>query len=452
MTTYGLTVDGWVPKTLEILRAEYDARLKAKYGPTIAVDDESVEGQFTGMTAEQLAILWEVGTQIVAGGDPDMNTGYAQDAVASITGTFRRPASKSAVVLTLTGDDGTEILPLNQATSEGVGGPTMSTSETATLELADPWVASTVYAVGDFVSNDDAIYVCTDGGVSAGSGGPTSEDDEITDGGVEWRWVGAGLAYDQVASAATETGPKEAASGTIVVRVTSISGWLGVMNLLDVTPGADVMTHEQLRVLREREVATPGTGTIPAIQAALLEVGVGTDNPVTHATVFYNNTDLTVDGIPPHRIECLVQGGEDQDIFDALFDNIVGGIRTFGTVSGTHTDSEGTEHDFYFSRPEEVFVYIEVALLVDPDTYPDDGDDQVKLAIVAWGDAQLAGKNAVSFTIGSQALPRLGRDGALPLLSVVPGPTLSTTIQITNRQLAVYDTSRIEVTTTEGTP
>lgn len=48
------------------------------------------------------------------------------------------------------------------------------------------WSASTVYAVGNMVRNSSKQYICTVGGTSASSGGPTGTGTGITDGSVTW--------------------------------------------------------------------------------------------------------------------------------------------------------------------------------------------------------------------------------------------------------------------------
>jgi phage tail sheath gpL-like len=51
------------------------------------------------------------------------------------------------------------------------------------------WQASTVYAVGQRVTNSAKFYECTAAGTSAGSGGPTTTSSAITDGTVTWAYV-----------------------------------------------------------------------------------------------------------------------------------------------------------------------------------------------------------------------------------------------------------------------
>jgi hypothetical protein len=221
------------------------------------------------------------------------------------------------------------------------------------------------------------------------------------------------------------------------------------MNLLDAVEGEDVMSDAELRILREIELAEPGTGTQAAIRAALIEVA-----DVTAVTVFVNNTDDTnVDGMPPHSVEALVTGGADQDIWDALLANVAAGIQTTGEESGLATDSQGTDHEESFTRPQELLVYIDITLIKDPETYPLDGDDQVKLAIVEWGNNQSTGKDIVASGISAQAFGVGGvLDVTATLIDTSPSPSTSTTIPVGLRQIAVYDTSRIDITSSDGTP
>ena len=63
------------------------------------------------------------------------------------------------------------------------------------------WLGSTAYSVGDYVHNGNNVYVCTTGGTSAASGGPTGTTNGITDGGVVWNYVGpAEVKFTGVAS------------------------------------------------------------------------------------------------------------------------------------------------------------------------------------------------------------------------------------------------------------
>lgn len=78
------------------------------------------------------------------------------------------------------------------ATITWSGGTTFTLAD-ITIEIEtsiDAWQGSTAYEVGDVVTNGTPTkcYSCITAGTSAGSGGPTTEGDDITDGTVHWIW------------------------------------------------------------------------------------------------------------------------------------------------------------------------------------------------------------------------------------------------------------------------
>lgn len=460
---YGLTDKGFFAKPYEVTFNEITSRLRGRFGPTIAADPESIEGQTIAIVSEQLTLLWEAGDDIYSGFDPDKNVGQAQDAICAITGTFRLPASKSAVVLTFTGDTGTTFDPETKAEAPGVSTPIFSTLAGGTLAAADAWIASHAYVVGDVVTNDGdgdstpSIYVCTTSGLSASSIGPGGSSTSITDGTAHWRWVGDGDGFVSSLAYCTVTGPFAAPAFSLSVMATPVDGILGVLNLDDAAIGRDVESHEELRVRREQEVARPGTGTVDAIVAAISDVGKDGPSPVTSVAVFNNRTNSTdATGLPAHNVEALVEGGDDQEIFDTLLANVDAGMGTYGNVTGTAVDSEGTVTPMGFSRPEEKLAWITISLVKNPRTYPVDGDEQVKQAIFDSGFFRQSGIDIDPSWALAQAFKVLGviRVPTMPLVSVSPVvvPVSSTPIVIAPRQRAKYSTARIRVISTDGEP
>ena len=67
---------------------------------------------------------------------------------------------------------------------------TIDQSDNVVCVNAPAWQASTAYVAGDFVTNDtDKVYICTTGGTSAGSGGPTGTGSGISDNTVVWDYA-----------------------------------------------------------------------------------------------------------------------------------------------------------------------------------------------------------------------------------------------------------------------
>jgi uncharacterized phage protein gp47/JayE len=459
MAVYGLTTDGLIIKTLEVIRAELSQRIKDTFGKSMKSDsDRSKLGQMVGIVSEIAALLWELGEAVNSSQDPDKATGAALDALCTLTGTFRPPATKSAVYLTLTGAPGTVVPAANKVQTSSTG-VEFETVEAGTLVAVSAYVGAggTAYALDDRVTNAGNVYQCTFAGTTdaGGASDPTTTDSEIIDGTVIWMYLGAGTAVDDVLAKAIEAGPQIANSGDITVINTAVAGWTGVINIEDASVGRDVASDEELRQLREAELAGPGTSPIDAIRADLLKL-----DDVVSVTVFVNNTDSTnSDGMPPHSVEALVRPTEivptgfDQAVWDTLLSSVAAGIVTTGNTPGTALDSQGTSHTMAYSRPEEVPIYVIVTLIKDADEYPTDGDDLIKDAIVAWGDELSCGKDAVASAIAAQAFTI---DGVLDVSSVkiglAPAPTLSATIPITLRQLATYSTANISVVSSDGTP
>ncbi len=453
----GLTAAGLEISTIADVRDQTNAKWRKAFGSSMDVSDASPDGQTIGIVSETFALLWELLEVITSSMDRRKATGALLRSICALTGTTPIPAAFSTVIETLTGVPTTAV-PVGSLVATASTGQHFTTTadRDGTIAAVAAWTASTAYTLGERRTNGGNVYQCTVAGTGAATGGPSGKDVSIVDGAVRWRFLGPGTGAVDVIARATVTGPTVAAAGDLTNIITPSGGWLGAINLLDATLGRKPMTDPQLRALAEQEVAQPGTSPPDAIRAALLRVGQGTDNPVTAATVFVNANDVTdADGLPPHRLEALVHGGRDQDIWDALRVNVAGGTLTHGSVVGTSTDSSGRPQVMRFSRTTEVLIFVSVTLVKDPNTYPADGDDQVRLAIATWGNTREDGDDVVSAAVLARVFTVPGvRDAQLPLISASPQtvPTSTATIAITSRQRAVFDTGRITVTSTNGSP
>jgi hypothetical protein len=167
----------------------------------------------------------------------------------------------------------------------------------------------------------------------------------------------------------------------------------------------------------------------------------------------YENTGDVVngDGLPPKSIEAVVQGGTDSAIAAALWAAKPAGIETFGTTSQVVTDIQGNNQTVNFSRPEQVELYI--AAIVTPNTnpaegplYPADGNDQVAAALLAFGNEQEVGVDVFPVRFMAAILSVQGVNAVDLYIDSIPVPVNQAPITIGTRQLASFDSSRIEVT------
>lgn len=478
MITYGVTLQGFVPKPLEVIKDELDARFKGFIGasagtePDGSIPARSLAGQIIGVMTDGLAAQWDQQQAIVASFDPNAATAAAQDALCAQTGTVRDPAVKSQVTATCTGTPGTPLQPGRAATVQGTGARFVSDAA-AVIAAVAAWATATAYVAGDRRTANGRVYQCTIGGVSAGAGpGPAGTGTAIVDGTVTWRYLGEGTGAVDVLFLAADVGPFGALSGTLTEIATPVSGWQTVGNLLDADVGALLESDAALRIRREIELAADGLAAVDAIRAHVQRVGRGTANAVQAVRVFKNDSDVPdADGRPGHSVEVLVLGGLDADIALAIWEAVGGGIATFrdpGANGRTTvvTDSMGVPQTVYWSRPVAVPVYIVTTVLYDQSAgvFPANGSDQIKGALKTFGDTYEIGRDVrasalisavfdgpVSTVAGAEPCPGI-LDVSPLYLGTAPAPGTSNPITITSRQLATFDTSRITVTLVGGTP
>lgn len=445
---YGLTITGFVKPSLEVIRADLDARVRAKFGASVDLGDKSLLGHMNAIMAERLHELWEIAEATNSAYDPDKATGVYLDSLMTLTGSRRPEDAPSRVTLTFTGNAGV-VVAANTIAETASTGADFATIESATLVAVTSWVASTAYALDVRRTNASRVYVCTEAGTSAGSGGPTTTADDITDGTVHWRYIGDGTAAGDARAESVEDGPVTATSGDIRQMVTVIAGLAGVRNLLDADLGRLQADDAEARTFRDFDLTAQGNGTAAAMRAAVMRLA---DRGVISCTVFVNETDFTVDTLPPHSYEVLVRGGDNQEIFDAMVAQHPLGINSHGTVVGSAVDAEGETQVLRLTRPDEIEVYLELNLEIDPSAYPADGDAQVKAAIVAWGDALKPGANVRAAQVSAQIFKVAGVLDVELAQGTAPSPVTANPIVIASRELAVFDTSRINLTSFTGTP
>lgn len=444
----GVTTTGFLGETIDDVRSSLNSLWRSVFGPTVNVDPLARHGQMIGGFAGASAEVWKVGESIASFfSNP---SGILLDYLSQLTGTVRKGPTSSQVTLTLTGTPAS-VVALGKVANVNGSTVQFATLAAATIASVTAWATGITISAGDRRTAGGNVYQASIGGVTAGSGaGPTGTGSVIVDNTVTWFFLGAGTGAIDVAAAAVATGPFQGYSGTITIISTPASGWAGVYNVLDAVPGTLAEEDPGLRVRRAQEVAAQGTSPLDDLRAELLKV-VG----VTFAVVFENTSDFTVDGTLPHTVECLVEGGADADIAQTIFASKAAGVGTSGTSTLNVADSEGTAHAVNWSRVEDVDVWVAATLLESPaNTYPPNGDDQVKDAIVAYGledltpglsvySAQVSAAILAKDDDGVQIIP-----GILTVTNLLIGTTSTptdTTITLTVRQRGVFDTSRITV-------
>lgn len=332
----GLTSSGFTTQSLTEIRDEINASLLAIFPTLNTTELTEPEQQLVGVFAEREGLINELAQNIYSNMNIDNAQGDSLNLIGNLLGITRLQASPSTVTATVTG------------------------------------TAATVVPAGTLFSvvNEPEIIVATDSDVTIPGGG--SIDVECT---------------------ATDNGPQVINSGTLTIIDTPVAGLNSVTNATDGTPGRNIETDAEYRIRLNDRKSSTDSGTAAGIKEGILATNVeGATTIVEHVSVYENDqlaTDAT--GRPGKSIEAYVYqtGGAtslDSTVAQALFDAKGGGIETYGTVSETATDVNGNSRTVKFSRVDEIRVYTKVDITT-LSNYPIDGDDQIKAAVVAYGNA-----------------------------------------------------------------
>ena len=495
---FGVTPQGFVRKRLEDIKAEREQDLRDALGENINLLPEEVLGQLVGVGSEREALIWEDMEALYFSYYPDQSEGVSLDNQASITGSIRKSPTKSQITgQLLFGTVGTIILQgrvisvFENATARFVtlfdvtliagvdeiqditfsATPTSGSFKLAFGGLTTAFIdfddtASDIKTKLEALSSIPVGSITVTGSFAAGftvtfiNPGSTGlgkrdvqilvvSDNTLSDGGAVTVTVAEttkGVPQGAVNMQAETEGATNAPSNTLNVIETPVAGWTDTVNPLDVLVGTAVESDAEFKIRRRSEVAKAGAATPNAIFADVSAVV-----NVTAVVVFFNNLDIPdLDGRPPHSVDIVVQDGSDDDIAQAIFDTVGGGITFVGDITKLVTDSQGISQTIKFSRPTEVDIHVEVDLSVNS-LFPVDGIAQVEAAILAYGNAQTIGQDVIVF--GSDPALSCSFEQVPGITDIVirvgktAGPTLDANIIIALREVSKFDSSRITAVT-----
>lgn len=157
----------------------------------------------------------------------------------------------------------------------------------------------------------------------------------------------------QVTATCKTVGRITANPGDITTIITPTKGWLTVENLQSAIPGVEEETDSALRTKQTASVANPSRsvfdGTVGAIANA--------DGVVRHVA-YENDTSETVNGLPPHSITLVIEGGANEELANLIYLHKTPGCYTNGDVVVSITGEYGTVTPIRFFRPD----YVDIAV------------------------------------------------------------------------------------------
>ena len=384
---YGLSDTGFLRKRLPEILADKNTAVTDVFGPDINLTPQSPDGQINGVLSESDADLWELSEAAYNAFNPSAATGNALSALVQINGITRASATPSSVSLDLTGTN------------------------------------TTVVPLGSLVSTASGLQYATDADVT----------------------IAAGVAV--VGATAVVAGATVSLTGTVTTIVNPIVGWATVNNPSDATVGTDEESDSALRIRRAKSVAFASQSLFESLFSAVANL-----DGVIQTVVLENDSNATDgNGQEPHSVQVLVDGGDDTEIAEAIFNEKCVGISTVGSTTIGVLDSIGVSHDISFQRPTTVDIYIIVNLTTDA-SYPGNGDDLIIQALIDYsegllieGQRQGIGDDVINSRLYTPVNSVGGHTIDSLFIGIAPAPASSADIVIDFDELALFLSGNITV-------
>lgn len=237
-----------------------------------------------------------------------------------------------------------------------------------------------------------------------------------------------------VAATAVLPGELNAAIAEIDQIVTSVYGVTSVTNAAAAIPGRDRETDAEIRVRHSAATATSGENDAASIYEA-----VGAVDGVS--SVYVQDNDI--DGY----VAVSVIGGSDDDVAQAIANNLTIGIPTVGTtaVDIYNTTTRQTK-TINFTRATNLPIYITMTITAATGLFPDDGTDQIKAALAAHFELLEINDDVIYSALYA---PIYSVDGVTVnslFTGIAASPTGTSDITVTNANRATIAASNISIT------
>ncbi|HCB0268050.1 TPA: baseplate J/gp47 family protein [Klebsiella pneumoniae] len=194
------------------------------------------------------------------------------------------------------------------------------------------------------------------------------------------------------------SGAVAAVAGSVNGINTPTRGWASVTNPLAATVGVAAETDAELRVRQSQSVALASLTPFDAVDGAIANV-----EGVTRHKLFENDQEVTdSNGLPPHSISAIVEGGDATEIANTIRSVKGQGVSTYGTTSVIVTDKYGNPYTIRFSRPIDVPVYVSITLKA-LTGYSSEVGDEIKAAVAAYINSLAIGDSVLLSRVYSPA-------------------------------------------------
>lgn len=160
-----------------------------------------------------------------------------------------------------------------------------------------------------------------------------------------------------------ESGAVSALAGDLNEIDTPTYGWISAENEVAAVLGNEEETDAQLRERQTISTANPSQTMLAGTKGAIAAL-----KNVSRFAVYENDTntaEVTTDnphGLPAHSVTCVVEGGTNEDVAEAIFLHKGIGCYTHGDVEVKYTDQNDYINRIRFFRPDYKDIFVKVVI------------------------------------------------------------------------------------------
>lgn len=365
--------------------AYFENRFRAIYGEDVYIDPDSQDGQMLATFAEALFDAYNLAGSVYNAYSPQTAQAVSLSRAVLINGLRRKTATRSTVTLRIVGAVGSI---LRGAIVKDI--------------LERRWLLPSIVSI------------------------PVSGEVFVT-------------------ATAEEIGDIRAAPGDVCKIATPILGWHSVINPDAATPGSPIETDADLRRRQAISTELPSRTVLDGIAGAVAAI-----EGVTRCKLYENDTSkIDENGLPPHSICLVVEGGDVAEIAQAISNKKTPGCYTHGDVAVPARDKYGVPITIRFFRPVIVDVRVKIGIRPLPGYLATTGETvraNITAAVNALkvGEDVLLSKLYTPVNAADQSSPRT-YDTLYIEVGTGPGQTVPANLEIPYNAAAVCDVDNIEI-------
>lgn len=479
MPDYGVTKNGVVLKRLDTIMEELHDDLSQGWNVNTRLNPKSYLNVQLTAFSDKIAEIWEFGGEIYHSMYPSSAEDISLDNAAQFGGSTREPAAKTYYPIHCTGVDGTVIPSDTTIRSDTNPSITFMASESKVLSrssfnkarikvlTAEPATAYTVALNGSLftysaVEGDTAADILNGlkKAITSEDFTATVEEDVLLIEAANIQSSNALILTENLTTSDVTTiinfgsedfGEVVLPNGTITQIVKAVTGFTSCNNLCGYISGRLRETDTEFRRSYANKIFVRSARMLDSIKSAILQNVQG----VKSVAAYENDTNKTdAEGRPPHSIEVVVDGGGDSEIATQILAQKAGGIVPFGSVEVEVPGEEGENITIRFNRPTYVYVWFEVSVTMSKtEAMPPNYVELIKESILVQMDEIQAGDKVVPQKFISQIYASVTGIDYIDILAfstedaaASPSSYTERIVEISSRQRAVTDETRIEVT------